>query len=153
MNDKKLLPMRIDKNGLAISHLFFEDDYLLFTKVKSSQVRMVQEVSFVDIQDTRLLVKDICFDGQWHWDRCVTLLSSDIKQKIMSTFVDGVSVYAYIWGHASSGIYSAKSAYSWLMSHNSLTQVAINNWTWLWGLKLPENIKFFLWLCIHGSLP
>lgn len=38
------MPVKISKNGPAISHLFFADDCLLFTKAKASQVRLVQEV-------------------------------------------------------------------------------------------------------------
>lgn len=38
------LPIRISDSGPAISHLFFADDCLLFTKAKASQVKLVQEV-------------------------------------------------------------------------------------------------------------
>lgn len=44
VHDRKWNPIRIDRNGPAISHLFFADDCLLFTQAKSSQVRLVQEV-------------------------------------------------------------------------------------------------------------
>jgi len=37
-------PVNISRNGPKISHPFFVDDCLLFTKAKSSQVRLVQQV-------------------------------------------------------------------------------------------------------------
>ena len=44
VNTNSWLPISIAQNGPQISHLFFADDVLLFTKAKSSQVRKVFEV-------------------------------------------------------------------------------------------------------------
>ncbi|PNY04054.1 ribonuclease H, partial [Trifolium pratense] len=58
-------PVKISRNGPAISHLFFADDCLLFTQAKSSQARLVKEVlcAFchasglkVNIQKSRFMV-------------------------------------------------------------------------------------------------
>lgn len=38
------LPVKISKDGPAISHLFFADDCLLFVKAKPSQVKLVRDV-------------------------------------------------------------------------------------------------------------
>lgn len=65
VHEKKWHPIKISKDGPAISHLFFVDDCLLFTQAKSSQVKLVQEVlqKFclasglkVSVQKTRFLV-------------------------------------------------------------------------------------------------
>lgn len=40
----KWLPVKISRIGLSISHLFFADDCLLFTKATTSQARLVKEV-------------------------------------------------------------------------------------------------------------
>lgn len=44
VNNKQWLPIKISKNGPPISHLFFADDCLLFTKAKASQVRLVKDI-------------------------------------------------------------------------------------------------------------
>lgn len=44
IQEGKWLPVRISPQCPAISHLFFADDCLLFTKSKTSQVKLVQEV-------------------------------------------------------------------------------------------------------------
>lgn len=57
------LPIKISSNEPAISHLFFRDDCLLFTRAKSSQVRLVKEVlqtfclalSKINIQKSKFL--------------------------------------------------------------------------------------------------
>lgn len=58
------LPIKVSKDGPAISHLFFAHDCLLFTKAKASQARLVQQVldSFclasgmkINIQKSRFL--------------------------------------------------------------------------------------------------
>lgn len=41
---KKWLPVKISKNGPAISHLFFANDCLIFVRAKTSQVKVVKEV-------------------------------------------------------------------------------------------------------------
>lgn len=44
VQDNKWKPVKVSKNGPAISYLFFVDDCLLFTQAKSSHGRLVKEV-------------------------------------------------------------------------------------------------------------
>src|ERR1044072_2938241 len=37
-------PVKISENGPAISHFFFADDVLLFSKAKLSQMRLIQSI-------------------------------------------------------------------------------------------------------------
>ena len=37
-------PIRVIRDGMGISHLFFTDDLLLFAEVKMSQIRLVIQV-------------------------------------------------------------------------------------------------------------
>lgn len=53
------------------------------------------------------------------------------------------------------GVYTAKSGYTWLLSHtNTVTNVQPSaTWSWIWKLKLPEKLKFIFWLACHNSFP
>lgn len=44
VDEQLWLPVKVDRNGPSISHLFFADDCLLFTEAKSSQVQLTKEV-------------------------------------------------------------------------------------------------------------
>lgn len=44
VHDGKWKPVKASKNGPAISHLFFADDYILFTQAKSSQAKLMKDV-------------------------------------------------------------------------------------------------------------
>jgi hypothetical protein len=44
VNDGTWKPMQIAKDGTKLSHLFFADDAILFTKATVSQARVVKEV-------------------------------------------------------------------------------------------------------------
>lgn len=110
-------------------------------------------IPFVNIQEIHLKIKDICVNNQLHWERMATIIPHEIKLKMQSFFVDSDSADTLIWGHANSGIYSTKSAYRWLVHEPLLHINQEDNWSWVWKLPLPENIKHFLWLILHGSLP
>lgn len=94
-------------------------------------------VPSVDIQDTQLLVKDIFFNGEWHWNLLATILPMDVKRKMVSHYMDGSLEDSVIWGDSSSGIYTTRSAYCWLV-HDPLVQVNGNaQWNWIWQLRVP----------------
>lgn len=111
-------------------------------------------VPYVHIQDTQMQIKDIFFNGQWLWNLLATPIPLDIKMKMQSQFLDEVSDDTLIWGNSNSGKYTASSAYQWITQVQCPTQVLTEErWSWLWKQALPENIKHFLWLIFHNSLP
>lgn len=58
-----------------------------------------------------------------------------------------------VWGPSNSGTYTTKSAYEWLLPEPINHLTFTGSWTWVWKQKLPEKIKFFIWLIQHESLP
>lgn len=98
-------------------------------------------------------IKDIFYEGRWHWEKLATQIPDHIKFCMQSLFLDGVSDDVLIWGNSHSGLYSASSAYHWISNNQTTRFQYSDSWSWLWQLHLPENIKHFLWLTLHGSPP
>jgi len=51
------------------------------------------------------------------------------------------------------GIYSSKFAYSWLNDEKTVPLLPRYSWNWVWELKIPTNIQFFLWQVMHIAIP
>lgn len=77
------------------------------------------EVPFVSIHDTNLRIKDVFYDGVWHFDKLYTQLPDDIKDGLQSVFIYENLDDLLIWGLSSTGEYSAKSTYEWLTNSSS----------------------------------
>lgn len=111
-------------------------------------------VPFVSIHDINLRLRDVYHDGEWHFERMATQLPNDVQMAIRSIFLSNDAHDLLIWGPSKSGSYSAASGYKWLVAHlNNHSAHTNQSWMWIWNSQLPENLKFFLWLCMHDSLP
>lgn len=110
-------------------------------------------VPYVNIQGSHLQLKHIYSDSQWHWNRFATTIPTSVKLHLQSLFLDGCSDDVLIWGHSFSRSYYAKDAYQWLTLNQSNELSRLDSLAWFWGLQIPENIKHFLWLALHGCPP
>ncbi|KAK2392667.1 hypothetical protein QL285_066003 [Trifolium repens] len=115
--------------------------------------RLSTTVPFVAIQDTNMKVKDVWQNNSWHLENLYTNVPEDVRSTILALkphVVNGLPD-VWIWNTASTGIYSPKGAYEWLLkpspNHNH------SNWKWIWQLQLPASIQFFVWQCLHNSIP
>lgn len=107
---------------------------------------------YVDIHDTTLQVRDVFHEGQWLFDRMFTQLPMDIQLILCSVVISEDTEDALIWGASTSGLYSSKSGYQWLVQ-STPTHDYDHSWSWIWKLKLPKNLQHFLWQAAHCSLP
>ncbi|KAK7243325.1 hypothetical protein RIF29_38118 [Crotalaria pallida] len=57
------------------------------------------------------------------------------------------------WQGDVSGVYSAKSGYGWLINRENADLQDDSSWLWIWKLKLPFKLNYFLWLVCHSALP
>lgn len=71
----------------------------------------------------------------------------------MCKFLDGLFEDAFIWGRAPAVNYTVKVGYNWLLSHGGDQSNDHSHWSWVWRLRLPENIEQFIWIILHGKLP
>lgn len=116
--------------------------------------RLCDLVPYVDIHDVNLRVCDVWYNNTWHWDDIITFIPPTLKMKIMSHFVDTETDDTVIWGASNTGRYSFATGYTWLTRGNvDTSHTPITGWAWIWKLKLPENIKFFLWQTLHEAIP
>jgi hypothetical protein len=74
-------------------------------------------VPFVAIQDTSTKIKDVWYDGSWNFQSLYTAISDFPRNEIISRqprIINGVPD-VWVWQNSSSGIYTTKDAYSWLL--------------------------------------
>lgn len=57
-----------------------------------------------------------------------------------------------VWKPSTKGTLTASSSYRFLMENEHEDQQNLNNPCWIWALKCPNRIKFFLWLFHHYIL-
>ena len=54
-----------------------------------------------------------------------------------------------VWGLANYGDFSVKSAYEGLFNDADLVTW---KWDFIWKLKLPPRVLYFIWTLLHGKL-
>lgn len=69
------------------------------------------QVPFVSIHDTQLMLKDILYEGVWHFEKLATRLSKDIQLEMQSIFIDKNTDDLLIWKASNSREYSARSVF------------------------------------------
>lgn len=95
--------------------------------------RLCDMVPYVHISDINLQISDLCVSGTWHFDHLNTILPLDVRLEMQSVFTHESSDDLLIWEPSSSGEYSTKSAYSWLIDNdedeeNDQNQTILWNW-------------------------
>lgn len=81
---------------------------------------LCNHVPFVSIHDTQLLIKDVFYDGKWHFENLATQLPEDIKLETQSVFIDDNTEDILIWSASNSGDYSARSAFRWMLHQDHI---------------------------------
>ena len=104
------------------------------------------------------MVSDIYVDGCWNFDILYTQFPLDVKLEIQSVFLNPNVSNVHIWDPSAFGSYSTKCAYAWLTRLDDLFSLNLTNdnsdsWSWIWKLRVPENLKHFAWLIMHNCLP
>lgn len=95
--------------------------------------RLCDMVPYVHISDINLQISDLCVSDTWHFDHLNTILPLDVRLEMQSVFTHESSDDLLIWEPSSSGEYSTKSAYSWLIDNdedeeNDQNQTILWNW-------------------------
>ncbi|KAI5339865.1 hypothetical protein L3X38_019138 [Prunus dulcis] len=109
-------------------------------------------------QDGVLQVGDVTcnvssfFKGDW-WDtdKLRAVLDEDLVQQIICIPMEVTNAVpnAQIWGPATNGMFSVKTAYT-LLFHGS--EWPSYDWQFLWKLKIPPKLQIFIWLVFQGKI-
>lgn len=112
---------------------------------------------YIDIHDLHFTVKDIVsYIGphtQLLYTQLPPIMSKNINN-IQFKFNDSHED-TFIWSSNKNGTYTTKNRYSWLLSRMDPVTHSNSNisWSWIWKLKPPKKIKFFIWLACHNLVP
>ncbi|PNX74924.1 ribonuclease H, partial [Trifolium pratense] len=115
--------------------------------------RLSSVVPYVDIHDTSLKIQEVWTNGTWNLNQLYTSIPDYVRNAITSLQPCIVNDLPDIWTwhDSSSGIYTAKDAYCWLLEPSPCNN--LTGWQWIWRLHLPANIQFFIWQLVHESIP
>lgn len=85
----------------------------------------------------------------------ITMFPSHIQAILNVPLFDGVTMDLVFWWPNKDGTYSIKSAYNIFMervvdlSHHHCK----GEWDVIWKMKIPQNVKIFLWRACRNLLP
>lgn len=116
---------------------------------------LCHRVSFVDIHDTALTLKEVFATGSFNANMLYTAISLELLHYLDSfqkVIFDDNTPDRLIWSDTINGDYSVRNGYQWLVGRD-LVPLAVPFWHVLWKLWVPHNIQFFVWKITHNSLP
>ena len=97
-----------------------------------------------------------CFDHNYDWQgHCLSFVMPDhilnaIKETLMSCNQEAEDTLQ--WAFSKNGFFSLKSAYLLTRGLNPLNLDSILV-AWVWKVETFPKVQFFLWLCLHNSVP
>ncbi|KAK0586532.1 hypothetical protein LWI29_008529 [Acer saccharum] len=96
-------------------------------------------------------VSDYISDSIWNVQKLNAVLPWHVVSRILSIHVNSNTTAedSVVWGLSNNGNFSVKSAYN-----NIFTGGDFVDWKWkfVWKLKLPPRVLYFLWTLLHGKL-
>lgn len=113
------------------------------------------QAPFVNIHDIHLSVHDVITNDGNHTQSLYIILPSnlvDVINIVRLNFNPSIE-NDIIWPQNKNGIYSTNSGYNWLISHHASDHHHSISWSWIWRLKVPEKLKFLVWLAWHEAIP
>ncbi|CAN1140827.1 Putative ribonuclease H protein At1g65750 [Linum perenne] len=89
----------------------------------------------------------------WNETRLCALFTSDVVRQIQAIPIGPSNLKdRWIWHFNTKGKFSVKSCYHLLKNYSNDPPLSSKEWKWLWGLNLPQNIKFFIWRVGNNAL-
>jgi len=100
------------------------------------------------------LLKKVCDywhpQAGWDWNQLASFLPAHVLQRIASFELDTEEVGdQLVWLAGNTGKFTIASAIKLIRLPD---ETIVEDWTWAWKLRLPQRIKLFLWLLLHGRI-
>lgn len=97
-----------------------------------------------------------CFDigTGWNLQNSSFVLPDQVLESMKATpfSCDTNSKDSLIWAYSKDGSFSLSSAYLLAKGLNPLNLDTVSL-SWVWKTTTPPWVQFFIWLCMHNSLP
>ena len=93
---------------------------------------------------------------QWNMELVNAFFDNATARNIFNTpLLPSVTHDVSAWKFEKDGAYSVKSAYKDILNHDVVVvqHRVPGNWNCIWSLKLPPNVKNFLWRAYRNCLP
>ncbi|XVF04810.1 hypothetical protein REPUB_Repub05bG0117600 [Reevesia pubescens] len=93
-------------------------------------------------------------DGSWDLQKISALVPQENVEEIRAVPLNtGQGVQdRNSWGMTSNGSFSVSSAYALISNSSGLDSVSDEKLGWIWKLKCPERVRFFIWLLYQNKL-
>ncbi|XP_057452102.1 uncharacterized protein LOC130743901 [Lotus japonicus] len=107
----------------------------------------------VHVSNTALSLRDLIVDGAWNLSGLYTMLPSSIVEALLSLSpsLDAHLLDAWVWSPNRAGVYTAATAYQWLLQQRGLV-VTGGDWQWLWKIRASEKVRVLIWFILHDAL-
>ncbi|CAL9006204.1 unnamed protein product, partial [Prunus brigantina] len=112
---------------------------------------LAQQEGVLQVTDLNCVVSDFSMNGWWDVNKLRSTLHDDLVQKVLNVPVGfmGSRPDSLIWRPSPNGVFSVKTAY-WLFFEGPWWPDY--DWKFLWSLRIPPKLHFFLWLTVQGKL-
>ncbi|KAK0586448.1 hypothetical protein LWI29_007016 [Acer saccharum] len=96
-------------------------------------------------------VSDYLINNEWNLQKLASVLPGSVVNRIFCIHIasNSSSEDSVIWSLSKNGNFSVSSAYG---SHFKMEDDDLWKWSFIWNLKLPPRVTFFLWILLHGKL-
>ncbi|KAL7235947.1 hypothetical protein ACSBR1_019263 [Camellia fascicularis] len=91
-------------------------------------------------------------DGSWKIEEIVDFIPQSVLQSILQIHLAQFVTVTDTphWKGATTSNFSVSAAYNLLT--NTAESTSMVDWHWIWKLKIPQKLKGFCWLILHGRL-
>ncbi|BFG35445.1 hypothetical protein CerSpe_217190 [Prunus speciosa] len=112
---------------------------------------LAQQEEVLQLIDLNCVVYDFSKNGWWDVNKLCSALHDDLVQKILNVPAGfmGSLPDSHIWRPSPNGIFSVKTAYGLFFEGPWWPDY---DWKFLWSLRTPPKLYFFLWLTAQGKL-